>query len=156
MKDTLLKEKPLFQSTLGDLVEVLKEELGFASESGNDEKDNIFPSGGKHYVRGMKELAKGCFQWFKDTNLKANHNSAFPVKFFLSAVFNGSKIPICNIGIYTEQNLIVPYKSHNMLFYSSNYSIHTFLHYLLPIQVHLCHIVSNGPCLCPDSHHLQN
>ena len=58
MKDTLLKEKPLFQSTLGDLVEVLKEELGFASESGNDEKDNIFPSGGKHYVRGMKELAK--------------------------------------------------------------------------------------------------
>ena len=51
MKDTLLKEKPLFQSTLGDLVEVLKEELGFAS-------DNIFPSGGKHYVRGMKELAK--------------------------------------------------------------------------------------------------
>ena len=26
MKDTLLKEKPLFQSTLGDLVEVLKEE----------------------------------------------------------------------------------------------------------------------------------
>ena len=53
MKDTLLKEKPLFQSTLGDLVEVLKEELGFASESGNDEKDNIFPSGGKHYVRGM-------------------------------------------------------------------------------------------------------
>lgn len=58
MKDTLLKEKPLFLSTLGDLVEVLKEELGFASESGNDEKDNIFPSGGKHYVRGMKELAK--------------------------------------------------------------------------------------------------
>ena len=97
-----------------------------------------------------------CIQWFKDTNLEANHNSAFPVKFFLSAVFNGSKIPICNIGIYTEQNLIVPYKSHNMLFYSSNYSIHTFLHYLLPIQVHLCHIVSNGPCLCPDSHHLQN
>ena len=43
-----------------------------------------------------------------------------------SAVFNGSKIPICNIGIYTEQNLIVPYKYHNMLFYSSNYSIHTF------------------------------
>ena len=70
--------------------------------------------------------ADGCIQWFKDTNLEANHNSAFPVKFFLSAVFNGSKIPICNIGIYTEQNLIVPYKYHNMLFYSSNYSIHTF------------------------------
>ena len=72
------------------------------------------------------------------------------------AVFNGSKIPICNIGIYTEQNLIVPYKSHNMLFYSSNYSIHTFLHYLLPIQVHLCHMLSKGPCLWLASHHLQN
>mgnify|MGYP000257300320 CR=1 FL=1 len=66
MKDTLLKEKPLFQSTLGDLVEVLKEELGFASESGNDEKDNIFPSGGKHYVRGMKELAKALHKLNKD------------------------------------------------------------------------------------------
>ena len=54
METFVLKNKPLFQSTLGDLVEVLKEELGFASESGNDEKDNIFPSGGKHYVRGMK------------------------------------------------------------------------------------------------------
>ena len=58
METFVLKNKPLFQSTLGDLVEVLKEELGFASESGNDEKDNIFPSAGKHYVRGMKELAK--------------------------------------------------------------------------------------------------
>ena len=94
MKDTLLKEKPLFQSTLGDLVEVLKEELGFASESGNDEKDNIFPSGGKHYVRGMKELAKGCFQWFKDTNLKANHNPRRGARYSFFVVSNGSKILI--------------------------------------------------------------
>ena len=58
METFVLKNKPLFQSTLGDLVVVLIEELGFASESGNDEKDNIFPSGSRHYVRGMKELAK--------------------------------------------------------------------------------------------------
>ena len=57
MRNIELKKQPLFQSTLGDLVEVLKEELGFASESGNDEKGNTFPSGSKHYVRGMKELA---------------------------------------------------------------------------------------------------
>ena len=72
MKDTLLKEKPLFQSTLGDLVEVLKEELGFASESGNDEKDNIFPSGGKHYVRGMKELQKLFIALFRLLNIKSS------------------------------------------------------------------------------------
>ena len=42
METFVLKNKPLFQSTLGDLVEVLKEELGFASESGNDEKGNTF------------------------------------------------------------------------------------------------------------------
>ena len=66
METFVLKNKPLFQSTLGDLVEVLKEELGFASESGNDEKDNIFPSGGKHYVRGMKELAKALHELNKD------------------------------------------------------------------------------------------
>lgn len=57
MKTLELRDKPLFQSTLGDLVDVMKEELGFASESGNDEKGNTFPSGDKHYVRGMKELA---------------------------------------------------------------------------------------------------
>ena len=57
MRNIELKNQPLLQSTLGDLVEVLKEELGFASESGNDEKGNTFPSGSKHYVRGMKELA---------------------------------------------------------------------------------------------------
>ena len=48
METFVLKNKPLFQSTLGDLVEV---------ESGNDEKGNTFPFGSRHYVRGMKELA---------------------------------------------------------------------------------------------------
>lgn len=35
--------------------------------------------------------------------------------------------------------------------------LHSFIFYfLVPIQVHLCQIVSRGPCLCLDSHHLQN
>lgn len=58
METFVLKNKPLFQSTLGDLVEVLKEELDFANESGKDEKGNTLSSGSRHYVRGMKELAK--------------------------------------------------------------------------------------------------
>ena len=42
----------------------------------------------------MKDLASraGCFQWFKDTKMKANHN---PLKSLLglnNAVSNGSKI----------------------------------------------------------------
>ena len=36
----------------------------------------------------------GCFQWFKDTNLKANHNLGIDIILFLLAVFNGSKILI--------------------------------------------------------------
>ena len=35
-----------------------------------------------------------CIQWFKDTNLKANHNAVKPVKTPKIAVFNGSKILI--------------------------------------------------------------
>lgn len=58
MRNIELKKQPLFQSTLGDLVEVLKEELGFASESGNDEKGNTFPSGstGLNTKCGMNEM----------------------------------------------------------------------------------------------------
>ena len=41
---------------------------------------------------GMAE--SGCFQWFKDTNLKANHNLDAWNAVWLSAVFNGSKILI--------------------------------------------------------------
>ena len=36
----------------------------------------------------------GCFQWFKDTNLKANHNVLMPVYNSERVVFNGSKILI--------------------------------------------------------------
>ena len=42
----------------------------------------------------MKLKVNSCFQWFKDTNLKANHNRI--LRFFCGgkAVFNGSKILI--------------------------------------------------------------
>ena len=39
-------------------------------------------------------LNKSCFQWFKDTNLKANHNSSETVVFSSVVVSNGSKILI--------------------------------------------------------------
>ena len=35
-----------------------------------------------------------CIQWFKDTNLKANHNYNWKTKIDRIAVFNGSKILI--------------------------------------------------------------
>ena len=41
----------------------------------------------------MKAL-KSCIQWFKDTNLKANHNQESMDKMSDAAVFNGSKILI--------------------------------------------------------------
>ena len=37
---------------------------------------------------------KGCIQWFKDTNLKANHNCMMLNLLVIVAVFNGSKILI--------------------------------------------------------------
>ena len=44
----------------------------------------------------MKALQNqlSCIQWFKDTNLKANHNREYNVLHSNSAVFNGSKILI--------------------------------------------------------------
>ncbi len=36
----------------------------------------------------------GCFQWFKDTNLKANHNTDAFRSFNTLVVSNGSKILI--------------------------------------------------------------
>ena len=38
--------------------------------------------------------ATGCFQWFKDTNLKANHNVVREVCKMPYVVSNGSKILI--------------------------------------------------------------
>ena len=42
----------------------------------------------------MKNSWAGCFQWFKDTNLKANHNGFLFQLFNNGAVSNGSKILI--------------------------------------------------------------
>ena len=40
----------------------------------------------------MEVLPMSCFQWFKDTKMKANHNIITKLKKFLLAVSNGSKI----------------------------------------------------------------
>ena len=37
-------------------------------------------------------LVISCFQWFKDTKMKANHNVLILVVFLVIAVSNGSKI----------------------------------------------------------------
>ena len=37
-------------------------------------------------------LVISCFQWFKDTKMKANHNFLMRRNIFLKAVSNGSKI----------------------------------------------------------------
>ena len=37
-------------------------------------------------------LVISCFQWFKDTKMKANHNVVIYVVLQLEAVSNGSKI----------------------------------------------------------------
>ena len=54
-----------------------------------------------HFFNG----ATGCFQWFKDTNLKANHN--IPINFpdTIIVVSNGSKILIWKQITTTSQLL---------------------------------------------------
>ena len=37
-------------------------------------------------------LVISCFQWFKDTKMKANHNRIFSINLNIEAVSNGSKI----------------------------------------------------------------
>ena len=37
-------------------------------------------------------LVISCFQWFKDTKMKANHNNTVKKDFTIVAVSNGSKI----------------------------------------------------------------
>ena len=39
-------------------------------------------------------MDQDCFQWFKDTNLKANHNFMHGTSVPTPTVFNGSKILI--------------------------------------------------------------
>ena len=43
---------------------------------------------------GVLKLYKSCFQWFKDTNLKANHNIKVNASNRVRVVSNGSKILI--------------------------------------------------------------
>ena len=40
----------------------------------------------------LKDYAGSCFQWFKDTKMKANHNSCLQGVYAWWAVSNGSKI----------------------------------------------------------------
>ena len=40
----------------------------------------------------MEVLPMSCFQWFKDTKMKANHNQLQGQKNLADAVSNGSKI----------------------------------------------------------------
>ena len=44
-----------------------------------------------HFKNRMRS---NCFQWFKDTNLKANHNDTANITNTYMTVFNGSKILI--------------------------------------------------------------
>ena len=37
-------------------------------------------------------LVISCFQWFKDTKMKANHNEDINLAYEMKAVSNGSKI----------------------------------------------------------------
>ena len=61
MKTFELRDKPLFQATLGDLIEALNE--GFANE-GKDGRANTNPSSEKRYVYGLFGISKlfGCSQ----------------------------------------------------------------------------------------------
>ena len=59
--------------------------------------EKLFFSFSKVIYKLLKITSKwklSCFQWFKDTNLKANHNVATNKKFLMDAVSNGSKILI--------------------------------------------------------------
>ena len=42
----------------------------------------------------MDSHHESCFQWFKDTNLKANHNALRQAEALQKVVSNGSKILI--------------------------------------------------------------
>ena len=42
----------------------------------------------------LLSLLECCFQWFKDTNLKVNHNGITLIRYSIGVVSNGSKIQI--------------------------------------------------------------
>ena len=45
-------------------------------------------------IRVRIPCGRRCFQWSKDTNLKANHNAGKPCTRMIQVVFNGPKIQI--------------------------------------------------------------
>ena len=65
-------------------------------------------------LTNMKSF-KGCFQWFKDTNLKANHNKSPTTTPYPSAVFNGSKILIWKQITTTVIDTVTDYKLFSMV-----------------------------------------
>ena len=59
--------------------------------------EKLFFSFSKVIYKLLKITSKwkfSCFQWFKDTNLKANHNDGCTASIKKQAVSNGSKILI--------------------------------------------------------------
>lgn len=58
MKKLKLKELLSSDSTIEDLASVMKEALGFINEPGKEVKGDPFSSSKKHYVYGIKGLAK--------------------------------------------------------------------------------------------------
>ena len=59
--------------------------------------EKLFFSFSKVIYKLLKITSKwkvSCFQWFKDTNLKANHNDVTEICVNRPAVSNGSKILI--------------------------------------------------------------
>ena len=47
-----------------------------------------------NFVAAYNKIIDGCFQWFKDTNLKVNHNRCPQYLRTRDVVSNGSKIQI--------------------------------------------------------------
>ena len=77
-----------------------------------------------------------CFQWFKDTNLKANHNHLFWLKRSPLVVFNGSKILIWKqittvISIFSIfASCFQWFKDTNL---KANHNVVTEMEYALPL-----------------------
>ena len=81
-----------------------------------------------------------CFQWFKDTNLKANHNNSGPNVGWLSVVSNGSKILIWK-QITTSSPISLLSRSCFQWFKDTNLKAN---HNIQPYNASNTMVVSNG------------
>ena len=90
--------------------------------------------------RMVRRKFSGCFQWFKDTNLKANHNRIPSNGDYTLVVFNGSKILIWK-QITTEQTEHIPSTGCFQWFKDTNLKAN---HNLSPPIVTDCRVVFNG------------